>query len=45
MIAVGEQAPDAEIWLAPNEAVRLSEVWQNGELTLLLFYLLDWSST
>ena len=45
MIGAGERAPDAEVWLGPNQAVRLADIWQEGELTLLLFYLLDWSST
>ena len=45
MIAVGERAPDARVWLAPNQPVRLSELEQEGEYTLLLFYLFDWSST
>ena len=45
MIGVGERAPDAQVWLGPNQPVRLSDIWQDGELTLLLFYLLDWSST
>ena len=45
MIAVGERAPDAELWLAPDEAVRLGDLTQPGETVLLLFYLFDWSST
>ena len=45
MIAVGERAPDAELWLAPDEAVRLSDLAQPGETVLLLFYLFDWSAT
>jgi hypothetical protein len=45
VIEVGEHVPDATVWLGPREEVRLSDVWQDGELTLLLFYLFDWSST
>jgi hypothetical protein len=45
VIAVGERVPDATVWLGPREPVQLSDVWQQGELTLLLFYLFDWSST
>ena len=45
MIEVGERVPDASVWLGPREHVRLSDVWQDGELTLLVFYLFDWSST
>jgi peroxiredoxin len=44
VIAVGEQAPDARIWLTPNEDARLSELGEQGSY-LLLFYLFDWSST
>ena len=45
MIEIGERAPDATVWLGPREQVQLDDVWQDGELTLLLFYLFDWSST
>ena len=44
MIGVGERAPDAQVWLAPNERMRLSELREAGAY-LLLFYLFDWSST
>jgi peroxiredoxin len=44
VIGVGEQAPDARIWLTPNEDARLSELGGQGPY-LLLFYLFDWSST
>ena len=44
MIAVGERAPDARVWLAPRESVALSELWRESPV-LLLFYLFDWSST
>ncbi len=45
MIGVGERAPNAEMWLAPRQAVRLHELAPPGEALLLLFYLFDWSST
>ena len=45
MIAPGERVDDVRIWLAPNEAVRLSGLAAEGERLLLLFYLFDWSST
>ena len=45
MIGVGERAPDVQVWLAPNEPVRLLDLAASGERVLLLFYLFDWSST
>jgi hypothetical protein len=45
VIGAGERAPDAEVWLAPNEPVRLRDLASAGERLLLLFYLFDWSST
>jgi hypothetical protein len=44
LIAVGERAPDARVWLAPRESAALSELWRESPV-LLLFYLFDWSST
>jgi hypothetical protein len=44
VIGVGERAPDARIWLTPNQDARLSELGDGGPY-LLLFYLFDWSST
>jgi hypothetical protein len=44
VIAVGERAPDARIWLTPNQDAQLSELGDAGPY-LLLFYLFDWSST
>jgi hypothetical protein len=40
----GERAPDARVWLTPNEVIQLSELGEEGPY-LLLFYLFDWSST
>jgi peroxiredoxin len=45
VIGVGERAPDVEVWLAPNERVRLHDLAPPGEALLLLFYLFDWSAT
>ncbi len=45
MIRVGDVAPNAQVWLAPHEPVRLHELAPPGETLLLLFYLFDWSST
>jgi hypothetical protein len=45
VIGVGERAPNAGVWLAPSEPVRLHELTPPGEAILLLFYLFDWSST
>jgi hypothetical protein len=45
VIAVGEPAPDARVWLAPHQPVRLHDLAPPGEALLLLFYLFDWSST
>ncbi len=45
MIGVGDRAPDATVWLAPREPVRLRDITAAGEQILLLFYLFDWSST
>jgi hypothetical protein len=44
LIAVGERAPHARVWVAPRESVELSELWRDSPI-LLLFYLFDWSST
>jgi hypothetical protein len=44
VIARGEQAPDARVWLTPRDEVQLGEL-PEGAPYLLLFYLFDWSST
>jgi hypothetical protein len=41
---VGEQIPDVQVWLGPQERVSLTELAAEHSL-LLLFYLFDWSST
>ena len=45
MIGVGEPVPDVQVWLAPNQPVRVRELAPPGAAFLLLFYLFDWSST
>ena len=44
MIGRGEVVPDVRVWIAPGEPVALRELGADGPF-LLLFYLLDWSST
>ena len=45
MTAVGERAPNPQVWLAPNRPVRLLDLAPPGEALLVAFYLFDWSST
>jgi hypothetical protein len=44
LIAAGERAPEARVWLTPQESVSLAELWDESAV-LFLFYLFDWSST
>ena len=44
MLQVGEQFPDAGVWIGPREPVSLRELAAEKPL-LLLFYLFDWSAT
>jgi hypothetical protein len=44
VIPVGQPAPDARVWITPNDEANLSELGEDGPY-LLLFYLFDWSST
>jgi len=44
MIAIGAPAPDARVWVTPNDDAQLAELAEDGPY-LLLFYLFDWSST
>ena len=44
MLGVGDRAPDASVWTAPNERRQLSELLGDGR-ALFVFYLFDWSST
>lgn len=45
MIDEGARVDDVEVWLAPYDRVRLSELAPQGGRLLLLFYPFDWSST
>ncbi len=45
MIEVGERVAGRDSLARAARAGALDDVWQDGELTLLLFYLFDWSST
>jgi hypothetical protein len=40
----GDRVPDAQMWLAPREAVSLHDLVSEGPI-LVLFYLFDWSGT
>lgn len=45
MLEAGDHVPDARVWTAPGEEpVQLNDVLGYG-LTLLCFYLWDWSPT
>ena len=44
MLEVGEQIPDAKVWMGPRERVSVRELAAEKPL-LILFYLFDWSST
>jgi peroxiredoxin len=44
MLEVGQQIPDVQVWMAPQEPVSLREL-ANEKPLLLLFYLFDWSAT
>jgi peroxiredoxin len=44
MLQVGDQVPDARVWMGPREPASLRELAAERPL-LLLFYLFDWSAT
>ena len=44
MIAVGDHAPAARVWLTPRDDSELRDLAE-GSPYVLLFYLFDWSST
>ena len=44
MLAVGDRIPDGQVWLAPREPARLSDLVEDGA-ALFLFFLFAWSST
>jgi hypothetical protein len=45
VIGVGEPVPNAELLLAPGTPVRLHDLAPRGTPFLLLFYVVDWSTT
>jgi hypothetical protein len=44
VLGVGEQIPDAQVWMGPRERISLRELAAEKPL-LILFYLFDWSAT
>jgi hypothetical protein len=44
VLAVGEAVPSATVFLGPGESASVAELGE-GRPALLVFYLLDWSST
>jgi hypothetical protein len=44
MLAIGDQIPDATVWLGPRESISLRDVVEDRP-ALFMFYLFDWSST
>jgi hypothetical protein len=44
MLARGDAAPDATVWLAPQEQTTIRTLAGERPL-LILFYLFDWSAT
>jgi peroxiredoxin len=44
MLTVGDQIPDATVWLGPQEPISLRDVVEDRP-ALFMFYLFDWSST
>jgi hypothetical protein len=44
VLAIGDQFPDAQVWMGPREPVSLRGLAAERPLQLL-FYLFDWSST
>ena len=44
MLEVGQQVPEASVWLGPRERVTIRDLVSERP-TLFLFYLFDWSAT
>lgn len=44
MIGAGERAPDVTVWRSTKESVTTGQLAAEGPY-LLLFYILDWTST
>jgi hypothetical protein len=40
----GDRVPHADVWTAPHQHATVAELAADGPI-LLLFYLLDWTST
>ena len=45
MLGPGDRVPEVEVWGAPREEARLLREVLGAGLTLLSFYLWDWSPT
>jgi hypothetical protein len=44
VLGVGDQIPEATLFVGPREPVTLASLVEEGPI-LLVFYLFDWSST
>ena len=44
MLEVGQQVPEASVWLGPREQVTIRDLVAERPM-LFLFYLFDWSAT
>lgn len=44
MLSIGDQVPDAQVWIGPREPLSVRVLAAEKPL-LLLFYLFDWSAT
>jgi hypothetical protein len=44
VLAIGDEFPDVQVWMGPQERVSLRDLAFDRP-TLFLFYLFDWSST
>jgi peroxiredoxin len=44
MLDVGDQIPEATVWLESRDSLALGELTADGPI-LLFFYLFDWSAT
>jgi hypothetical protein len=43
MLGPGDRVPDVQVWTAPREEVRSLKDMLGAGISLLLFYLWDWS--
>jgi hypothetical protein len=44
MLAAGDRVPEATVWTGPHQPTTVAALANDGPI-LLLFYLLDWTST